>query len=114
MDQELGESLLAPRAPLPAASDPQAGKETNKLDRSVRLGGHGCQSRRKGLTEGHGTRGISETPAPVPTLQEPRPRVPASKQPCDLEDLTSPYLGDFAFPIYKLRCDGGVGKVGRP
>ena len=115
MDQELGESLLAHRAPLPAASDLQAGKQTNKPDRSVGLGGHGVsESRRKGLTEGHGTRGISETPALVPTLQEPRPCVPASKQPCDLEDLTSPHLGDFAFPICKLRYDGGVGKVGHP
>lgn len=41
MDQELGEPLLAHRAPLPAASDPQAGKQMNKLDRSVGLGGHG-------------------------------------------------------------------------
>lgn len=115
MDQELGESLLDHRALLPAASDLKTGKQTNKPEGSVGLGGHGASvSSRKGLTGGHGTRGISETAAPVPTIQEPRPCAPASNQLCDLEDLMSPYLGNFTFPICKLRHYGGVGEIGCP
>ena len=102
-----GHSSLQPRL--------QAGKRMNKPEGSVGLGGHGTSvSSRKGLTEGHGTRGVSETPALVPTIQEPRPCVPASEQPCDLEDLMSPHLGNFIFPVCKVRHDGGVGEVGCP